>query len=75
MQVTTEQIDPCKIALTITVEPEKVVAARERAFGQFARGLNLTLGLGPCAERRRGSNPLSPITLNKINLHAGIAQW
>ena len=41
MQVTTEQIDPCKIALTITVEPEKVVAAREKAFGQFARGLNL----------------------------------
>ncbi len=41
MQVTTEQIDPCKIALTITVEPEKVRAAREKAFGQFARGLNL----------------------------------
>jgi trigger factor len=41
MQVTTEQIDPCKIALTISVEPEKVEAAKEKAFGQFARNLQL----------------------------------
>ncbi|HVK05500.1 MAG TPA: trigger factor [Armatimonadaceae bacterium] len=41
MQVTTEQIDPCKIALTITVEPEKVVEAREKAFAHFARQIAL----------------------------------
>lgn len=41
MQVTTEQINPCKIALTISVEPEKVRVAREKAFGQFARNLQL----------------------------------
>lgn len=37
MPVTTEQIDPCKVALTITVEPDKVKAAREKAYQQFAR--------------------------------------
>lgn len=41
MQVTQEQVDPCKIALTITVEPDQVKVAREKAFNQFARGLNL----------------------------------
>lgn len=41
MQVTTEQIDPCKIALTISVEPERFEAAKEKAFGQFARNLQL----------------------------------
>ena len=41
MQVTTEQIDPCKIALTITVEPEKVADAREKAFAHFARQIAL----------------------------------
>lgn len=41
MQVTTEQIDPCKIALTISVEPEKVKDATDKAFAQFARGLQL----------------------------------
>jgi trigger factor len=41
VQVTTEQIDPCKIALTISVEPEKVQAAREKAFQQFARNIQL----------------------------------
>lgn len=41
MQVTQEQIDPCKIALTITVEPEMVAQARERAFQQAARALQL----------------------------------
>ena len=41
MQVTTEQIDPCKIALTISVEPEKVEVARQKAFGQFARNIQI----------------------------------
>lgn len=41
MQVTQEQIEPCKIALTISVEPEKVSAAREKAFSQLARNLQL----------------------------------
>ncbi len=41
MQVTKEQIDPCKVALTISVEPERVEAAKEKAFGQFARNLQL----------------------------------
>jgi len=41
MQVTQEQIEPCKVALTISVEPEKVTAAREKAFGQLARNLQL----------------------------------
>jgi trigger factor len=41
MQVTTEQIDPCKIALTISVEPEKVKVAKEKAFKQAASNLQL----------------------------------
>lgn len=41
MQVTTEQIDPCKIALTVTVEPEKVRDAEARAFNQFAKNIQL----------------------------------
>jgi trigger factor len=41
MQVTTEQIDPCKIALTITVEPEKVTVAQEKAYQQAARSITL----------------------------------
>lgn len=41
MQVTQEQIDPCKIALTISVEPDKVEVAKEKAFGQFARNLQI----------------------------------
>lgn len=41
MQVTTEQIDPCKIDLTITVEAEKVAEARERAVRQAAANIQL----------------------------------
>jgi trigger factor len=41
VQVTTEQIDPCKIALTITVEPEKVTAAKEKAFAQAAKQIQI----------------------------------
>lgn len=41
MQVTTEQIDPCKLALTITVETEKVEAAKEKAFRQFAQNVQV----------------------------------
>ena len=41
MQVTTEQIDPCKLALTITVETEKVEAAKEKAFRQFAQNVQI----------------------------------
>lgn len=41
MQVTTEQIDPCKVALTISVEPERVEAAREKAFRQFAQSIQI----------------------------------
>jgi trigger factor len=41
MQVTTEQIDPCKVALTISVESERVEAAREKAFRQFAQNVQL----------------------------------
>ena len=41
VQVTTEQIDPCKTALTITVEPEQVRAAQEKAFQQIARNLQI----------------------------------
>lgn len=41
MQVTTEQIDPCKLALTITVETEKVDAAKEKAFRQFAQNVQV----------------------------------
>lgn len=41
MQVTQEQIDPCKIALTITVEPETVKAAEEKAFRNLANNLAL----------------------------------
>jgi len=41
MQVTTEQIDPCKIALTISVDTERVDAAKEKAFKQFASNIQL----------------------------------
>jgi len=41
MQVTTEQIDPCKIALTISVDPEKVEIARKKAFQQAVGSLQL----------------------------------
>jgi trigger factor len=41
VQVTKEQIDPCKVALTVSVEPEKVRVARQKAFGQIAQNLAL----------------------------------
>ncbi len=41
MQVTTEQLDPCNIALTISVEPERVEVARKKAFQQAVGGLQL----------------------------------
>jgi trigger factor len=39
--VTTEQLDPCKVALTITVEPDKVRAARSKAYNEFARNVQI----------------------------------
>lgn len=41
MPVTTEQIDPCKVALTITVEPDKFKAARDKAYNEFARNVQI----------------------------------
>ncbi len=41
MQVTTEQIDPCKTLLTISVEPERVAEAKEKAFQQLLKGIQL----------------------------------
>jgi trigger factor len=41
VQVTSEQIDPCKVALTITVEPEQVKAAKDKAFRQIASNLQI----------------------------------
>jgi trigger factor len=41
MQVTTEQLDPCKIALTVTVGADKVEVARKKAFQQAVSGLQL----------------------------------
>ncbi|WP_309710728.1 trigger factor [Armatimonas sp.] len=41
MQVTTEQLDPCNIALTISVDPERVEVARKKAFQQAVGSLQL----------------------------------
>ena len=41
MQVTTEQLDPCKIALTISVQTERVEVARKKAFQQAVTSLQL----------------------------------
>ena len=41
MQVTTEQVDPCKVALTVTVEPDKVEAAKEKAFLAIAKNIQI----------------------------------
>lgn len=41
MQVTREQIDPCKVALTITVDPDKVEVARKKAFAQAVQTIQL----------------------------------
>ena len=41
MQVTTEQIDPCQLALTITVAPDRVAVARQKAMNQAAQSLQI----------------------------------
>ena len=41
MQVTKEQIDPCKVALTVTVPAETVKAASTKAFAQASRNIAL----------------------------------
>lgn len=41
MQVTTEQTDPCKTVLTITVEEDKVAEAREKAIKNAASNIQL----------------------------------
>ncbi len=37
MQVTKEPLDPCQVALTIEVEPDKVVQAVDRAYREYAK--------------------------------------
>lgn len=41
MQVSSEQIDPCKVALTITVDPEQVEGARKKAFASAVQSIQL----------------------------------
>ena len=41
MQVSSEQIDPCKVALTITVDPETVEGARKKAFANAVAAIQL----------------------------------
>lgn len=41
MPVTTEQLDPCQVALTITVDADTVKAARSKAYQQFAREIQV----------------------------------
>ena len=41
MQVTTEQIDPCQLALTITVPAERFAAARQKAANQASQSLQI----------------------------------
>ena len=41
MQVTTESLDPCNVALTISVETERVQVAREKAFQQAAKTVSI----------------------------------
>ena len=41
MQVTTEQIDPCQLALTITVAPDRVAQARQKAMNQASQTLQI----------------------------------
>ena len=41
MQVTKEQIDPCKVALTVTVPAETVKAAKTKAFAQASRNIQI----------------------------------
>ena len=37
MQVTKEPLEPCQVALTIEVEPDKVVHAVDRAYREYAK--------------------------------------
>ena len=37
MQVTKEPLEPCQVALTIEVEPDKVVHAVDRAYKEYAK--------------------------------------
>ena len=41
MQVTTEQIDPCQLALTITVPADRFAAARQKAANQASQSLQI----------------------------------
>lgn len=41
MQVTSEQIDPCKLALTITVDSDRVETARKKAFASAMNAVQL----------------------------------
>ena len=52
MQVTKEALDPCQVALTIEVEPDKVVVAVDRAYREYAKYVSVP-GF------RKGKAPLS----------------
>lgn len=41
MQVTKEPLDPCQVALTIEVEPDKVVQAVDRAYREYAKHVTI----------------------------------
>jgi len=41
MQVTTEQINPCKVALTVTVPASDVSVAKEKATAKFAKNVQI----------------------------------
>lgn len=52
MQVTKEALDPCQVALTIEVEPDKVVVAVDRAYREYSKYVSVP-GF------RKGKAPLS----------------
>ena len=52
MQVTKEPLDPCQVALTIEVEPDKVVQAVDKAYREYAKYVSVP-GF------RKGKAPLS----------------
>ena len=52
MQVTKEALDPCQVALTIEVEPDKVVQAFDRAYREYGKYVSVP-GF------RKGKAPLS----------------
>ncbi len=52
MQVTKEDIDPCQVALTIEVAPDKVVQAVDRAYREYSKHVSVP-GF------RKGKAPLS----------------